>query len=654
MTSPSQFDPTSNVGPSQSFERFSRDEIEQSIASRFEKQVKRYRDLLAIKTADCVLTYGELNRLANRIAHALLGLAEVSNTPVALIPENDAATIARILGLLKAGKIYVPLDPSLPLARNEFILKNSQAEVILASGENLALAGALTTGTVRILDVDNLPSEVSDANPELPVSPAAIAWILYTSGSTGEPKGILQCHRDELHNVMCLTNSQHFCPEDRMTLLRTPSLGGALRNLLSALLNGVSLFAMDLKNHGIEGLAEWLVREEITIYHSSATVFRRFVQSLSGRRVEFPKLRLIRLGSEPVTAADVEAYKRIFAPHCLLVNALSSTEARTFLQYSIDKKTEWPGEMVPVGYPVEDTAILLLDDKGRQVEAGEIGEIVVQSPYLFPGYWRLPELTRERLLPDPAGGAAGMFHTGDLGRLLPDGAYEHHGRKDLQTKIRGFRVQIDEVENTLRAIPQIEQAVVISQEWRNERRLVAFVVPRRNQTITSSGIRNFLRTRLPDYMIPAVNLFLESLPLTASGKVNRAALQLPTDERVGACPPWVAPQTALERVLVQLWAEALGIDMIGVEDNFFELGGNSLSAGEIAAKTGTLFSMQIAPLVLFEANTVTKFLKFLLTAGLDRERADQISQTWLRIGSMSSDEFRAALEKQRCMSQDRG
>ena len=359
MSSPLQFDPTSQVGSGKSFEGFSRDEIDQSIASRFEKQVDRYSDFLAIKTADCALTYGELNGLANRIAHALLSLTDATNTPAALIPENNSATIAAILALLKAGKIYVPLDPSLPLARNEFIFKDSQAELVLASSKNLALARALTTGKATILDLDNLPSGVSDANPELPVAPAAIAWILYTSGSTGEPKGILQCHRDELHNVMCLTNSQHFCPEDHMTLLRTPSLGGALRNLLSALLNGVSLFPMDLKNHGIEGLAEWLVREEITIYHSSASVFWRFVQSLSGRRVGFPKLRLIRLGSEPVTAVDVEAYKRIFAPHCVLVNALSSTEARTFLQYRVDKNTELLGDLVPVGYPVEDTAIRL-------------------------------------------------------------------------------------------------------------------------------------------------------------------------------------------------------------------------------------------------------------------------------------------------------
>ncbi len=654
MTSPLRFGPTSEVGPGKLFERFSRDEIEQSIATRFEKQVKRYPDFLAVKTADCTLTYGDLNRLANRIAHVLLGVTDAANTPVALIPENNAVTIAGILGLLKAGKIYVPLDPSLPFARNEFILRNSQPAVILANHKNLALARALNTGKTKVLDIDDLPPGVSDANPACPVTAAAIAWILYTSGSTGEPKGILQCHRDELHNVMCLTNSQHFCPEDRMTLLRTPSLGGALRNVLSALLNGVSLFPIDLKSHGIEGLAEWLVREEITVYHSSASVFRRFIQSLSGQRRVFPKLRLIRLGSEAVTAADVEAYKRIFAPQCLLVNALSSTEARTFLQYSVDKNTPLPGDLVPVGYPVEDITILLLDDQGRQVETGEIGEIVIQSRHLFPGYWGLPELTRERLLPDPADGTSRRFCTGDLGRLLPDGSYEHHGRKDLQVKIRGFRVQIDEVENALRAIPQIEQAVVLSQEWRNELRLVAYIVPRPHQTTTSSGIRNILQSRLPDYMIPAVILSLESLPLTASGKVNRAALQLPTHDRPGFCPPSGAPQTALERVLVQLWAEALGIATIGVEENFFELGGNSLSAAEIAAKIGTLFSMQIAPPVFFESNTVAKFSKFLLASGLDPERADRISQTWLRIGSLSPDEFRAALAKERRMRQDRG
>src|SRR5262249_36408588 len=205
------------------------------------------------------------------------------------------------------------------------------------------------------------------------------------SGTSGEPKGVVQTHRGELHNIMCVTNSHHFAANDRMTLLRNPSLGGAIRNLFSALLNGVSLFPLNIKQEGFIGLADWLQHQEITIYHSSASLFRKFAQTLTGRE-QFPKLRLIRLGAEPVTPQDVELYKRYFSSECILVNALSSTEGRTFLQYFIDKKTTLVEEVLPVGYPVEDLDILLLDDNGRQAASGEIGEIVIRSPFLFPGY----------------------------------------------------------------------------------------------------------------------------------------------------------------------------------------------------------------------------------------------------------------------------
>jgi amino acid adenylation domain-containing protein len=645
VTNSSQTKNGNKVCPTNPFVEFKREEIEQTIADRFEQQVLRYPHHLAVKTRDHALSYLDLNGMANRVAHAIIA-AKASDKPVALLPESNAPMIAAILGVLKAGKIYVPLDLSLPQTRIEYILEDSQAEILVTSSNNLSVAARLARRHIRLIDVHEGDPGFSDENPALEIAPDAIAWILYTSGTTGEPKGVLQTHRGELHNIMCVTNSHHFAPNDRMTLLRVPSLGGAIRNLFSALLNGVSLFPLDIKQEGLSGLADWLRHEEITIYHSPASLFRKFAQTLTGRE-QFPKLRLIRLGGEPVTWHDVELYKRYFSSECILVNALSSTEARTFLQYFINKKTSLMGEALPVGYPVQDFDVRLLDDDGRRAGPEELGEIVIRSPFLFPGYWQRPELTRESLLPDPDGGEHPVFYTGDLGRILSNGAYEHYGRKDFVVKIRGHRVQIDEVEKVLRRLPEVDQAVVVAQNWLADKRLVGYIVPGQGQEPKIRDLRLSLEKILPDYMVPAVFVSVESLPLTPSGKVDRNALPAPGRTRPETTHPFVRVRTSVEEVLAEQWAHALDLEEIGVEDNFFELGGNSLMASDVASKISKIFSIQLPPYVLLEGPTVAKLAEFLVTKAMGPEVADRTARTWLGIAAMKADEVREMLEKER-------
>jgi amino acid adenylation domain-containing protein len=646
VTNSSQTKNGNKVCPTNPFVEFKREEIEQTIANRFEQQVLRYPHHVAIKTRNHTFSYSELNRMANRVAHAIICMRAAANKPVALIAESDAPMIAAILGVLKTGKAYVPLDLSLPQSRIKYIIEDSQADILVASNNNLSVAAQLAQKHIRLIDVHEVDAGFSDENPALEIAPDAIAWILYTSGTSGEPKGVLQTHRGELHNIMCVTNSHHFAANDRMTLLRNPSLGGAIRNLFSALLNGVSLFPLDIKQEGLSGLADWLRHHEITIYHSSASLFRKFAQTLTGRE-QFPKLRLLRIGSEPVTWQDVELYKRYFSSECILVNALSSTEARTFLQYFINKKTSLMGEALPVGYPVQDLDVLLLDDDGRRVGREEIGEIVIRSSFLFPGYWQRPKLTRDSLLPDPDGGEHPVFHTGDLGRILSNGAYEHHGRKDFVVKVRGHRVQIDEVERALRGLPEVDQAVVVAQNWLADKRLVGYIVPRQGQEPKIRDLRLSLEKILPDCMVPAVFVSVESLPLTPSGKVDRNALPAPGRTRPEATHPFVRVRTPIEEVLTQQWAHALDLEEIGVEDNFFELGGNSLMASDVTSRISKIFSIQLPPYVLLEGPTVAKLAEFLVTKSMGPEAADRTARTWLSIATMKADEVREMLEKER-------
>lgn len=638
--------PSSQVRSTHSFEAFDRAEIHQSISRRFEKQVDRFSNHLALKSQGHTLTYAQLNQIANRVARAIIGQCGCSDKPVAFVSMCDITTIAGIFGILKAGKICVPLDLSLPRSRVKFMLDDSEAEIIVASKKNLHDVNELAQGKLKLIGVDQLDSNLPVENLDVRVPPQAVAWILYTSGSTGQPKGILQRHRDELHNVMTLTNSQCFSPDDRMTLLRNPSVGGAIRNLLSALLNGAALFPLDIKREGLAGLANLLIREEITVYHSAATVFRNFIKTVVDQQA-FPKVRLVRLGSEPVTFRDVEVCRNYFSPDCVLVNALSSTEARTFLQYFVAKDTASRGDTLPVGYPVDDVEISLLDEYDRSVERGEIGEIVIRSRFLFPGYWKQPELTRQTLLTDPDRRGSYLLKTGDLGRMLLDGAFEYHGRKDMQCKVRGHRVQIDEVEKALQGIPQISQVAVVAHDWLSDKRLVAYLVVEKGHVLKTGELRSSLAGTLPDFMIPSAFVCLDSLPLTSTGKVARRALPRPEISGARGSTQYVPPRTPVEHVLVQLWAEALNTQEVGIEGDFIELGGQSLLAGEIAAKVSRIFSIQLTPVEVFKAATVAKLSDIIVACETSGGQSDRIARAWLQIEQMDVGDVRAMLERER-------
>jgi amino acid adenylation domain-containing protein len=436
------------VVPTNPFTEFKREEIEQSIPNRFEQQVRRYPNRLAVKTRGHELTYDALNRAANRVAQAILAQRADGEVPVALLLDTDAPMIAAILGVLKAGKIYVPLDPALPYARMAYILENSQAGLIVTDNGNRPLARELAQDGLQLINIDEFDADLSTADPGLSVSPDTFTWIMYTSGSTGQPKGVVQTHRNALHFIMNYTNAFHICADDRLTLLYSCSASAASHNILSALLNGASLHPLDIKRDGLAQVADLLIEQEITIYNSVPTVFRYFADTLTGEE-EFPNLRLIIMMGEPVYRRDVELYKKHFPPGCIFVNRLGSTETGSIRWYFVDRETQITGSNVPVGHLVEGNEILLLDEAGNRADFDEVGEIAVKSRYLSPGYWQRPDLTQAAFLPDPEGGDERIYRTGDLGRMQPDGCLEHLGRIDFQVKFKGYRIEVAEIEMVL-------------------------------------------------------------------------------------------------------------------------------------------------------------------------------------------------------------
>ena len=590
--------------PTNAFIRFEKEETEQSIPQRFEQQVGRYPDRLAVKTRNHQLTYSELNMVANRVARALLAERGEGTESIALLLEHGASMIAVILGVLKAGKVYVPLDPSFPYARNAYILEDSQAGLIVTNNENRSLAESLSKNSHLLIDIDEISPTFSGENVDLPIPADNLANIIFTSGSTGQPKGVVQNHRNLLQVAMRYTNGFHIGAEDRVTLLQSYSVAGSVSNMLGALLNGASLFPYNVKEEGLAGFADWLIEEEITVYHSVPTVFRQLANTLTGKE-GFPELRLVRLGGEPVHPEDVQLYKKYFPSVSNFANSYGASEAGSVLRYCVDKDTEISSAMVPVGYPLGDVEILLLDDDGKAVGFNQVGEIAVKSRYTSPGYWGKPDLTSATFITDSQDEGEKIYRTGDLGYKQPDGCLVVTGRNDFRVKIRGFRIEVAEIELALRGLTRIKEAAVVAHEdQRGEKQLVAYVVPQPEQAPNVSELRYVLKDKLPDYMVPSAFVVLDTLPLTPNGKLDRLALPAPDLARPELATNFVAPRNSLEDQLTSIWVEVLGFTLVGVYDDFFELGGHSLLATQLVSRVREVFQVELPLLSFFEAPTV--------------------------------------------------
>ncbi|MEY3866260.1 MAG: hypothetical protein RLZZ338_151 [Cyanobacteriota bacterium] len=596
----------------QKFISFPKDAVEQSIPERFLQQVKSQRDRVAIKTDQYQLTYHQLNELSNRIARGILAQSHPEPEPIALLLDSDAPLISAMLGVLKTGKFYVPLDPSQPQTRIGYIVADSQSRLIITNNQYLTLAKQLISDGVSILNLDELDSNLSSEELNLSLSPDSLAYIIYTSGSTGKPKGVMQAHNYVLHLTKSYTNSGEITAEDRLALLYSPSFAGAVRDIYCALLNGASLHFFDVQQLGLNHLAAWLKEAEITVFFAVATMFRHFAMTLTGDE-QFPNLRLIFLGSETVYQRDVQLYQKYFSDRCQLIVSLGGTEVSPIRQFKVDRDTQITTSNVPAGYAVEDHEILLLDEEGREVGAGEVGEIVVRSPYLAIGYWQQPELTAAVFSVDSQNRQKRLYKTGDLGCLLPDGCLLHLGRKDFQVKIRGYRVELSEIEMALCRLPGIKEAVVTTQvDPLGEPILVAYIVPAEsNLTLDTQQLRDVLKEQLPAYMLPTAFVSLSELPLTATGKIDRRSLPAPTEVNSQVFKDYQAPHTDTEKKLAELYGEVLKLNQIGINDNFFELGGHSLLALQVIVRINKIFGINLYVKDFFTLATVEKLAKYI-------------------------------------------
>ena len=522
-----------------------------SIGARFSAVAARFADRPAVAGPRGTWTYRELAARAAGVGRAILRLGGPLGEPVALLFGHGPEMVAGILGALLAGRAYVPLDPRYPRARLELLLADSGAAALVSDGLYAALARELADGR-PVIEAGGEPASGRAVSwPEMP--PEAPAYILYTSGSTGRPKGVLQSHGNVLRHIRNYVNALGLGPEDRLGLLSSYSFDGAVMDIFGALLSGAALCPLDLKADGRIDLAGWARESRITVYHSTPTVFRLLSHGLRAGEV-LPDLRLVVLGGEEAKRSDFEAFRRLAPEGARFVNGLGPSESTLGLQYFLDRQSRLTRGSVPAGYPVEGLAVHLVQGGGEQVAVYGIGEIFLKDPRSLSVTGAAPSCTAAAFL--PAGNGSRAYRTGDLGRLLPGGVIEFAGRKDLQVKIRGHRVELGEIEACLLELPGIaETAVVAFDEPGGSRALAAYVVPAAGMEVRPEALREALRSRLQDFLVPSVFVTVEALPRTPNGKLDGRALPRPAAPRgPEAERPRVAPRTGKELRLAEIWS----------------------------------------------------------------------------------------------------
>lgn len=586
--------------------------VERSIPAAFEEIAQRFPDRVAVKSEEGNVTYGELDARANSLAHQLLMVRGGNPETVALWLKPGTHQLVAILGALKAGKIVVLLDSQAPVLRLQTIIQDSGSASIIADESNASASRSLAQA-MKIHDIvlgESLPmSGYQHRRPDL--SPRSIAFIFYTSGSTGAPKGVIWDHRNVLHNVMRYKLSYHTGTNDRITLLSWGTANSVM-NMFLPWLDGATLVPLDVRRHGVNALAKWLLAEKISVLWLGIPLYRSFAATLT-ESINFPDLRLIRFSGDTVHPDDIASYKKLFPPSCRLLLGLATSETGLLTTFSIDHHMAFSESDVPVGYSVEDTEVFL-SDADPSHSGGTEGEIVVRSDYLAPGYWRNPTLTAAKFEPDPLDPAKRIYHTGDLGFIHAGGYLVHKGRNDFRVKIRGYGVDLAEVEKALASHPQVRGAVARTQSVGSaESRLVVYYVASGDPIVSGSELREHVSIRLPDYMIPAKFIRMEEFPFTANGKIDRAALPLVDNSRPELDVPYAAPQTDCQHQLAQIWRDVLSLESVGVNDNFLSLGGDSLKATMLANRVLQNFQLDIPIAVLFECPTIATMADRIIT-----------------------------------------
>jgi amino acid adenylation domain-containing protein len=596
-----------------------------SVVDRVAAHASRTPDAVAVAHADTVWSYRDLDAASDAVAEALDRAAIGRSAVVAVCARRAPELVAALLGVWKAGAAFVVLDPAYPAARLVAILDAAQPQAWLdVAGDPPAALAALAarfTGAARIAVRGPIAAPVARARTSN-IGPDDLAYVAFTSGSTGAPKGILGTHGPISHFMAWHAETFGLCADDRVSLLAGLSHDPLLRDLIAPLWVGASIHIPEetVVESGT-ALGRWMRSAGVTLAHITPAMADRLAQG--GREAGAMSLRLACFGGDTLTARDVERLRAV-APAVRIVNFYGATETPQAMGWH-EVRSESPAPaVVPAGVGIEGVQLLVLTDTNQLAGIGELGEVCVRTPYLAVGYLD-PAAGSDRFITNPFTGRADdrVYRTGDLGRYDVEGRVIVAGRRDTQVKVRGFRIELGEVEAALEAYPAIRRALVLARgESSTDRTLHACLVadePRPEEP----ALRAFLRLRLPEHMLPARFSFLDALPLTPNGKVDRGAAAVLADAKPDVVRPFLPPATPIEEAVSALWRELLGAERVGLDDSFFALGGHSLLATRLTARLEAAFGVTLPLRQLFDAPTLGDVALAITERMLDAELADE-------------------------------
>jgi amino acid adenylation domain-containing protein len=580
---------------------------EASVAELFEDIAAASPDSIAVTFKSEELSYGELNVRANRLAHRLRRMGVGAETLVGCCIERSLDLIVALVAILKAGGAYVPLDPSYPKERLDYLLLDTETPVILTQKSLATFVPVDRSLNYTCVDDDYAsPSTNDDANPVPAAGPTSLAYVMYTSGSTGQPKGVLVENRAIVRLVRD-TNCCKFGPEEVFLQFAPISFDASTLEIWGPLLNGGRLVVMPPQSASLEVLGRTIRDQGVTTLWLTAGLFNLMVEQ---HLEDLRQIRQLLAGGDVLSSHHVRMVLENF-PDCTVINGYGPTENTTFTCCHAMRAGVSVPDSIPIGRPISNTRVYILDEQMRPLEPGEAGELYAAGDGVARGYLNNPEATAEKFIPDPFHGAAGgrMYRTGDLARWCEDGTVEFLGRIDNQVKINGYRIEPAEIEAAMRSHRDVKDVCVVAHaDGNGPKRLVAYYVSSTEACLSVGELRESLASKLPQFMVPALFVALDSLPLSPNGKVDRAALPVPLSETP---TPTELPKTTLEHRIGDLWKRILQTQFVGVDDNFFDLGGSSLLLLAVHSNLQKMLHVEIPVTDLFEFTTVRTLARHL-------------------------------------------
>ena len=662
-------------------------EREKTLVELFEEQAERRREAIAVIEGEREISYGEIEERANKVGNYLRKRGVKREERVGLMVERGIEMVIGMLGILKAGGGYVPMDPEYPEERLRYQMEETGAKVVMTQGRMMGEGkiGEKVMRGRRIVKIDEEWEEIereSGERPERGIGEDNLAYVIYTSGSTGRPKGVAINHRGVVNNLVDLNTRYRLGPADRVLAISTMSFDMCVYEVFATLGAGAAMVLLAGKGwRDVSYWAEQVKKHRVTVWNSAPQLLEMYVEYVENHIEKRPDgLRLVLLGGDwvPVTLPD---RVKAIAGDLQVITMGGATEASIHsIIYPVDE-TDLQWKSIPYGKPMANQKAYVLDRWAQAVPVGVAGELHLGGEGLGRGYYNRPELTAERFIPNPYGREGGerIYKTGDLAKYKEDGTIELQGRMDFQVKIRGHRIELGEIESVFRQHPGVQDVTVMVCEYTpGDKRLVAYVAPdpkrashipellREDERPLSDQLQEDLsdgleianidktafvnelleeaRKRLPGYMVPADIVLLDRLPLSPNGKVNRRELPAPSQTRSGVMEDFVAPSTPLEEVLALIWSDVLALEQVGVGDNFFKLGGHSLLATRVITRIEEVLPLELPVRTLFESQTIAKLAREIEGKGRDLGLdVTKIAQMFIQLNGLSDDEVQTML-----------